>query len=157
VHEKPLTLPLAAEMPRRVVPTGDSNTFDASMRVTRAFIVCLLVFSFFASFFFSNGIEEKNASRPAPPILRPRTRCLARRRAAGITIHVGHVEHWLIGVIGRSALPNATCKRACTRKRGTAEAATVVATEAATVVAKQMTRASRSTRARAFEPVSKHT
>ena len=25
VHEKPLTLPLAAEMPRRVVPAGDSN------------------------------------------------------------------------------------------------------------------------------------
>ena len=35
----PLTkLPLVAEMPRRMVPAGDSNAFDASMRMTRACI-----------------------------------------------------------------------------------------------------------------------
>ena len=29
-------LPLVAEMPKRMVPAGDSNAFDASMRMTRA-------------------------------------------------------------------------------------------------------------------------
>ena len=36
VHEKAPKLLLAAEMPRRMVPSGDSNAHDASTRVTRA-------------------------------------------------------------------------------------------------------------------------
>ena len=36
VHEKAPKLLLAAEMPRRMVPSGDANAHDASTRVTRA-------------------------------------------------------------------------------------------------------------------------
>ena len=38
MHEKAPKLLLAAEMPRRMVPSGDANAFDESTRMTRASI-----------------------------------------------------------------------------------------------------------------------